>query len=31
MLDPGALLLVLETLAELTSGITVDPQTGTLM
>jgi len=30
MLDPSALLLVLETLAQLTEGITVDPQSGTI-
>ncbi|MBN1911871.1 MAG: hypothetical protein JW818_19170 [Pirellulales bacterium] len=30
MLDPSALLLVLDALAELTEGIAVDPQTGTI-
>ena len=30
MLDPSALLLVLDALAELTGGIAVDPQSGTL-
>lgn len=30
MLDPSALLLVLDSLAELTGGIAVDPQSGTL-
>jgi len=30
MLDPGALLLVLDALVELTDGIAVDPQSGTL-
>jgi hypothetical protein len=31
MLDPSALLLVLDALAELTGGIAVDPQTGTML
>jgi hypothetical protein len=31
MLDPGALLIVLERLAKLCSGVAFDPQTGTLM
>lgn len=31
MLDPSALLLVLDVLAELTAGIAVDPQTGTVL
>jgi len=31
MLDPSALLLVLDALAELCEGVAVDPQTGTLM
>jgi hypothetical protein len=31
MLDPSALLLVLEALAELTGGIAIDPQTGTVL
>ena len=30
MLDPSALLLVLDALAELTEGVAVDPQTGTI-
>ena len=30
-LDPGALLIVLETLAELCNGIVVDPQSGSLL
>ena len=30
MLDPGSLLIVLETLAKLTGGIAVDPQSGTV-
>lgn len=31
MLDPSALLLVLDVLAELTGGIAIDPQTGTIL
>ena len=31
MLDPSALLVVLDALTELTSGVCVDPQSGTLM
>ena len=31
MLDPSALLLVLDVLAELSGGIAVDPQTGTML
>ena len=31
MLDPSALLLVLDVLAELTGGIAIDPQTGTML
>jgi hypothetical protein len=31
MLDPSALLIVLEALAELTGGIAVDPQSGTVL
>jgi hypothetical protein len=31
MLDPSALLIVLETLAKLTGGIAVDPQSGTIL
>jgi hypothetical protein len=31
MLDPSAVLMVLETLAKLTQGVAVDPQTGTLL
>jgi hypothetical protein len=31
MLDPGALLIVLERLAKVCSGVAFDPQTGTLM
>ena len=31
MLDPGAMLIVLETLAKLTGGIAVDPQSGTML
>jgi hypothetical protein len=31
MLDPSALLIVLETLAKLTGGVAVDPQSGTLL
>jgi hypothetical protein len=31
MLDPSALLIVLETLAKLTSGVAVDPQSGTVL
>jgi hypothetical protein len=31
MLDPGALLIVLEALAKLTGGVAVDPQSGTLL
>lgn len=31
MLDPSALLLVLDVLAELTGGVAIDPQTGTVL
>ncbi len=31
MLDPSALLIVLETLAKLTGGVAVDPQSGTIL
>jgi hypothetical protein len=31
MLDPSALLIVLETLAKLTGGVAVDPQSGTVL
>jgi hypothetical protein len=31
MLDPSALLLVLETLAKLTGGVAIDPQSGTIL
>ncbi len=31
MLDPSALLIVLETLAKLTGGLAVDPQSGTIL
>lgn len=31
MLDPGAMLIVLEALAKLTGGIAVDPQSGTII
>jgi hypothetical protein len=31
MLDPGAMLLVLEALAKLTDGVAIDPQSGTMM
>ena len=31
MLDPGALLVVLDALAKITGGIAVDPQTGTIL
>jgi hypothetical protein len=31
MLDPSALLIVLETLAKLTDGVAVDPQSGTIL
>ena len=31
MLDPGTMLIVLETLAKLTEGIAVDPQSGTII
>jgi hypothetical protein len=31
MLDPSALLLVLETLARLTDGVAIDPQSGTIL
>jgi hypothetical protein len=31
MLDPGTMLIVLETLAKLTDGIAVDPQSGTII
>jgi hypothetical protein len=31
LLDPSALLIVLETLAKLTGGVAVDPQTGTIL
>jgi hypothetical protein len=31
MLDPSALLIVLETLAKLTGGVAIDPQSGTIL
>ncbi len=31
MLDPSTLLLVLDALAELTGGVGIDPQSGSLM
>ena len=31
MLDPGAVLLVLDALARLTGGVAIDPQSGTLL
>ena len=31
MLDPSALLVVLETLAQLTGGVAIDPQAGTFL
>jgi hypothetical protein len=31
MLDPSALLIVLETMAKLTGGISIDPQSGTIL